>query len=576
MRRALPVLCVLVAGLALASRSVPADEDEIPGLDYAYYKARVAPIVVELCGECHADPKMRRKVGQHKLRPAPGRRVRESHHRRNYETIAAFVTPGNPRASRYLLKPLDPRQGGITHEGGVRLSPNTPEYGTLIDWINGATLPPVVWQPPPHEEGRPDFRFYIEKIAPVVLGECAECHAGKGYGKFKLVVPAPDETFELEDHYANFETILKLLEPGKPGASKFLRKPLARAAGGLKHRGGDRFDADDEHHRAWTAFINGEPGRALPTGVPPPTPRLTARGLTIQAERFAIDADLSETEVDGAEGTAIESTDGTGDMYVDFEVADPGLYSLRFRVQPGGPPLRWSLDQLRMTYASDADEVDVDEAGFVEVGPRTLADGRVPLLDAEGVALARDGALALDAAGTRARFLAPEVVRHAGVEATVELPGERDGGDDALLLFDAQDAENGKVCGLVDGGRRFVIGVLEGGALRILDAIDADPSKAATRRIRVRYFAGVTIGELDDRPRVRMNLGDQLGDEGRFGFLTHGVVTLRRLAAIDQFDVHVVDPREAPVVAVPRGRHRLWIELPQGAGALDRIRFTPD
>jgi hypothetical protein len=574
MRRALSLLCAALAGLVFATPSAPADED-VPGLDYAYYKERISPIVMRLCGECHADPKLRRKVGRHKLRPAPGRRVRESHHRRNYETVAELVTPGNPAASLYLLKPLDPRQGGLTHKGGVRLNPNTPEYGALIDWINGATLPPVVWEPPPHEEGQPDFRFYVQKIAPVVHGECAECHAGKGFGKFKLVVPAPDEPFGLEDHHRNFRTILQLIEPGEPLESKFLRKPLPRSAGGLKHRGGDRFVPGDERHRAWTAFIEGEPGRPLPTGVPPATPRLTARGLTIQAERFAIGAELSETELEGADGTVIEAADGDGDMYVDLDVADPGVYTLHFRIQPGGPALRWSFDQAPMAFAADTDGAASDEQGFVEVGPLTLADGSAPLLDARGVVLDEGGALALEADGDRAGFLSPEVVRHTGVEARFRMPDERDGGDDALLLFDAIDGDNGKVCGLTDGGRRFVIGLLEGGRLRILDSAEAQPDREAVRRIRVRYFAGVAIGELDERPHVRMNLGDGLGDEGRFGFLTHGRATVEKLAAFEQFELHVVRAGAAPVVDVPRGRHRLWIELPQGAGALDRVRFAP-
>ncbi|MDJ0973354.1 MAG: hypothetical protein QNJ98_02695 [Planctomycetota bacterium] len=574
-RRTLPLL-VLLPALALAfglgERPATAEGE----LDYDYYKERVAPIVARLCGECHANARERRKHGRHFLRPAPGRRVRESHHKRNYETISALIEPGNPAASLYLLKPLDARDGGLTHGGGTRLGTNTPEYGTLVDWINGATLPPVVWKPPATEPGQPDFKFYVERISPIVQTVCAECHQGKGYGKHKLLVPQPDEPFTHEQRYVNFTTILKNVIPGKPDKSRFLLKPLAEDEGGLRHRGGDKFKRDSQAYRDWVAFINGETGKPLPTGAPPPVPLLTTEGLTLQAEQFAIDAELAEVEQVGAQGTCVTAESGDGDMYIDIDVQDPGVYTLAARLTAGGPPLRWSLGQRPMAYMTDATEQATGEDGFAEVGPRVLADSLKPFEDVEGrVTIDADGHVAMDADGGTARWISPVAVEHTGAEGHVVVPDESEGFDDALLLFDMIDGLNGKVAGLTDGGRRFVVGVLEGGRLRILDSAPARPrAERKVKQIRVQYFPGLIVGFLDDRPHVRAHLNAELGT-GRVGFLTHGVATVHKVAAREQFEVHIVEPREAPVVRMPAGRHRLWIEIPEGGGLLDSVRLAP-
>ena len=113
----------------------------------------------EMCAGCHADPKQRREVGRHWLRPQSGRTVRDRHHRQNFETLLQLIEPKNPAASLLVLKPLATRDGGLTHKGGDLLNPNTPQFGALVDWINGAKLEPKAWRPPPTEEGQPDFKY---------------------------------------------------------------------------------------------------------------------------------------------------------------------------------------------------------------------------------------------------------------------------------------------------------------------------------------------------------------------------------------------------------------------------------
>ena len=98
----LPALGCWAAASGLVLPAARADDEEAEPespLDYACYKARVAPILHRVCAECHANPRKRSKVGRFFLRPAPGRRIRERYHERNFEAVSALVEPNNPAAS---------------------------------------------------------------------------------------------------------------------------------------------------------------------------------------------------------------------------------------------------------------------------------------------------------------------------------------------------------------------------------------------------------------------------------------------------------------------------------------------
>lgn len=104
----------LAAGLAVAAGlllavlcSVPsraADEEDETRLDYRYFKSTISPMLRRLCGECHADPRKRKKMGKFFLRPAPGRRMRERFEERNFEMLRAFIEEEDPSASIVLKK----------------------------------------------------------------------------------------------------------------------------------------------------------------------------------------------------------------------------------------------------------------------------------------------------------------------------------------------------------------------------------------------------------------------------------------------------------------------------------------
>lgn len=575
LRRALPwglvasVAVPALAVLALAPGRARAADPVVP--DYDFYKANVAPVVEQVCAECHSNP--RKRLGKYFVRPQQGRTVRESHHRANYETILGLLEPGNPAASLWLLKPLGPGQGGVTHKGGVKVNTNSREYGAMVDFIQGKKLETREFRPPPTVAGQPDFAFYHARIAPVLALVCAECHGGKGQGRMVLKTAARGVRLTLAEHYANFQTVVGLSTPGKPLASRFLLKPLAVADGGLPHKGGDRFRKGDPNYANWTSFLGGEVGPPIPREGAEGGPLLLEAALTVEAEAMERDAGLEEqSEPVAPEKRWVVGATKSGRVWQAVRVPEAGDYAVRLDVRGGAGPIGFGLDEQAPIY------VEVPATGAAEVGPAFLLDGKAALREARGDLTLADGRLRLDGRGGEASFLSPAEKDHTGVEATFRIGGEEDGGDDALLLFDMSDGANGKVAGLVDGGRRFVMGVMEGGVLRMLATAKAFPQEpsapgAPGRKVRVDYVEGVAIGRLDGQPLAFLHLDRHLG-QGRFGALAHGVAEVEGLAAIEQFPVHRVTFGVGPILHVPAGVHTLWVELPQGGAALDRLVLT--
>ncbi len=573
-------LALLLGGLglfaALGTPAGAADEEPDPrALDYEFFKVRIQPFLLETCGECHADPRERRKVGRHFLRPAPGRRLRERHSQQNFETVSALVEPRNPAASLYLLKPLDPRDGGLTHKGGTRLNPNTPEYGAIVDWINGAKLPEQRWKPDATEPGQPDFKYYVAHISPVLQSVCSECHAGKGQGRFAFQVPSRESPLGVQGQYENFKRVLTMLRPKRPKSSRLLMKPLAMDAGGFKHKGGDRIQEKDETYVHFKAFIEGEPGPELPREGPAPVPVLTPDGLVMQAEDLDAGGAYEELIGEGAEDAAVGAGEGPLLVFAPVRVSDPGTYRLRIRARQGLLPLRMRMGRFdKWIDLAPQGDGTAQSDGWVEVGPRTLCDGIRPLRGVDGDLRVAGHIIELDAKGRRARWLSPEdETPYDRIEAAFTMPDEEGGGVDALLLFDCQDADNGKFVGLMDGGRRFVVGLIEGGRLRVIDSRQAklDPDEKV-HKLSVRFMAGVAVGVLDGNAQGHMVLDEKLG-QGLFGFQTHGKAHVHHLFLHEQFEVYRVKPTVQPIVYMRGGAYRIDFEVPPDGGWLDAIRI---
>ena len=137
--------------LATRGRSSSGAGDATERLDLAYFKAKVLPIFNQIaedgqnCMGCHRSHTILKMVPPGKDGEWATAAVRD-----NYRATLRVVNLARPAESLLLGKPTweaaeeaeaqnDPRKKA--HAGGVRFEENSPEYQTLLDWINGARLP---------------------------------------------------------------------------------------------------------------------------------------------------------------------------------------------------------------------------------------------------------------------------------------------------------------------------------------------------------------------------------------------------------------------------------------------------
>lgn len=112
-----------------------------------------------------------------------------------------------------------------------------------------------------------DYEFFKTRVEPIFLkkrsdehARCYVCHQmmRHGGGPLSLEMLPPGASFWTEEQSRkNFETVSKLVVPGNPSLSLFLRMPLAPEAGGLAdtHQGGRQFASEDDpdwqNMKAW-------------------------------------------------------------------------------------------------------------------------------------------------------------------------------------------------------------------------------------------------------------------------------------------------------------------------------------
>lgn len=129
------------ASLIAAALSAPAAE-----LNFDFFKERVQPIFLKKrpgharCVSCHTH-----RIPPLEALPAGAETWDDAQSRNNFVAWKQFVVPGAPLKSKMLIHPLASKAGGDHfHAGGKHwLSTNDPEWQTLADWVNGATLAPA-------------------------------------------------------------------------------------------------------------------------------------------------------------------------------------------------------------------------------------------------------------------------------------------------------------------------------------------------------------------------------------------------------------------------------------------------
>ena len=121
-------------------------------------------------------------------------------------------------------------------------------------------------QPAPPSAPAPalDYDFYRARVQPLFLekrqdhARCVTCHAGSATLRLQRFSPGA-EAWNEEQTRQNFDAAMAMVVPGSPGASKLLRHPLARAAGGdVFHGGGQHWmSKDDPDWQILSAWVNG-------------------------------------------------------------------------------------------------------------------------------------------------------------------------------------------------------------------------------------------------------------------------------------------------------------------------------
>ena len=118
---------------------------------------------------------------------------------------------------------------------------------------------------------------YRKAVEPVFLVKrqgnvaCATCHAGGASSTFRLQPIAPGSfSWTEEQSRQNFQAVQKFVVPGvSPLASRLLKHPLARTAGGDAFHGGGKHwtSQDDPEWQILASWVKGEPLKPLATKV---------------------------------------------------------------------------------------------------------------------------------------------------------------------------------------------------------------------------------------------------------------------------------------------------------------------
>lgn len=134
----------------------------------------------------------------------------------------------------------------------------------LVELLLAALLGQQPATPPPTPAPALDYEFYKARVQPLFLekrvdhARCVTCHAGSATLRLRALSPGA-ETWNEEQTRQNYAAAMAMVVPGSPGASKLLRHPLARAAGGdVFHGGGQHWTSkDDPDWQVLSAWVNG-------------------------------------------------------------------------------------------------------------------------------------------------------------------------------------------------------------------------------------------------------------------------------------------------------------------------------
>ena len=139
--------------------------------------------------------------------------------------------------------------------------------GAILLWMFAPSVTAQTSGSPDARAPQLDYEFFKTRVEPIFLkkrsddhARCYVCHQvmRHGGGPLRLDMLPPGASFWTEEQSRhNFEAVSKLVVPGKPELSLFLRMPMAPEAGGLAdtHQGGRQFASEDDpdwkNMKAW-------------------------------------------------------------------------------------------------------------------------------------------------------------------------------------------------------------------------------------------------------------------------------------------------------------------------------------
>lgn len=202
-----------------------------PAPDYPTFRSRVAPVVAQRCaaGNCHGSP-------ANILHLTCGETPETA--RWNYHALKDYVSV-NTSSSEVLRRALSREAGGTYHEGGT-IFPNREDVGyqALDAWAKEKGGPTTM-------PSDPGFIFFADRVQPMLVKRgcmMLGCHSSAMFHDYRLRGGAGGH-FGLPATRRNYELSLEqlALESPDPNASRLIKKNLAPAAGGIRHRGGNLF-----------------------------------------------------------------------------------------------------------------------------------------------------------------------------------------------------------------------------------------------------------------------------------------------------------------------------------------------
>jgi len=106
-----------------------------------------------------------------------------------------------------------------------------------------------------------DYEVFKTQVEPIFLkkrpthARCVVCHAASNNAFRLQPLDKGATTWTEEESRKNFETVSRLVKPGDPDHSHFLKQPLAHEAGGEEfHSGGRQFPSKDDPD--WKTIAN--------------------------------------------------------------------------------------------------------------------------------------------------------------------------------------------------------------------------------------------------------------------------------------------------------------------------------